>query len=288
MKAQQLEQTARTAIYFVLNAKSLIQMESGYTAVNLLTQLHNYAQEGANDAQAEAESEKRSKSYYLLQIIHEMQCLLELVARKKLGQQSGWRCVLIIELFKFILNFLRRPGMFAAMRRRLSGLLRAPPVSKGNTRFVIPRISTTERSATNVWDGALALLELLYLVRPVLFAYLAMRQGGLSWTLWQGMFFSEATAVLMTAYIQRNATPILYEVPPEQVAVESPLADRIRLLSLYFVRDPFFSFVLRDPIKDYLTEGGLARIPLLGFLISNMTNYCLAMQRKSYLFTAGS
>lgn len=91
----------------------------------------------------------------------------------------------------------------------------------------------------------------------------------------------ELNTATSTQVIQTVNVPTI--VSRDQQRVKQALRN-----SMYsFLRDPFFTVVVKQAIHDYLVTGVVSRIPLIGSIISFQVSYFLAMQHYSFLYTAG-
>lgn len=65
------------------------------------------------------------------------------------------------------------------------------------------------------------------------------------------------------------------------------LQEAIRNMAFSFLRDPFFSAVIKPWVQRHLLGGFLSRIPLLGAMVIYQVTYYVAMQHYSFLYTIG-
>lgn len=65
------------------------------------------------------------------------------------------------------------------------------------------------------------------------------------------------------------------------------LQHAMRNLGYTFLRDPFFTIVLKQFIYDHCVKGFINRVPLLGSLIAFQVGYFLSMQHYSFLHSVG-
>ena len=63
------------------------------------------------------------------------------------------------------------------------------------------------------------------------------------------------------------------------------VADRANAIYYNGLRDPIFASLVRERIRRWFVEGGLARVPLIGAVVSGSVEYALLMQQESFLFT---
>jgi hypothetical protein len=55
-----------------------------------------------------------------------------------------------------------------------------------------------------------------------------------------------------------------------------------------FLRDPFFSVVLKEFVHRHLVTGWISRwVPMLGWILASQTSYHLTLQHNSFLYTIG-
>lgn len=65
------------------------------------------------------------------------------------------------------------------------------------------------------------------------------------------------------------------------------LQQAMRNVGYTFLRDPFFTIVLKQLIHNHFIKGFLSRIPIIGSLVGFQVGYFLAMQHYSFLYMLG-
>lgn len=201
-------------------------------------------------------------------------------------------------------------------RRLVVPVVLAPDVDPATGAALPPRM-------TGWRDWLHLVLDVVHLVRPAIFAYYSLlprrrvvksRGGaasGLSavanmaavsnrraaWRVWVISFLLEMLMAILTYVADRGApvivaSPAAASSPTDEPSPVAPAADRlpgrIRALTSYLFREPFFGLFLRRAIERWVVRGWIARnVPLLGTIIAAQTKYALRMQRESFLYTAG-
>ena len=100
--ARQIEQSLRTFFYFFVNPDSLVQVEGGYTAVNALNVIHTWI---LREAPFDSPFSKTidQAAVFLFRVLKVVQCLGELIVRRRFSHHVAWDIVLMLQVLKVLI-----------------------------------------------------------------------------------------------------------------------------------------------------------------------------------------
>lgn len=131
-----------------------------------------------------------------------------------------------------------------------------------------------------------AAAELVYVVRPVVYAALLRKYGRRAWTPWITSLGLDATSLALHRAADASASETATSAATRSTQEKEELLRRRRAIAFYLLRSPIFDAVIAGPLGR-LKRGTEAYVPLVGGLLARGIDIAENMQ-QSYYYVNGT
>jgi hypothetical protein len=278
---------ARLVLLFFLREKTLLHCQASYTILDLFSWINSVllVRRGYDRKRLLHDSRfnKRYKVGQAIQFIRNSQLFIEMLVYKY-KPEKRYDIVIVIEAIKFVMKYSsslsNSPPIFVNPQNLpreevlVQEIMPPQPAPQRNPSQFVMRHPTDMLLAPFI-DGHTHILlkfgELLYNIRPLIYACLLAKYGTKTWYPWIVTLMFDIMSMLISRYAIRSTQ---YDMG---VIIDDEIESRRPSVTNYLFKSPVFDQTLLPAFEKFMSTMGWA-----GGLVSYWMRYSISMQKYFY------